>query len=276
MAVFHADGLVIRSREYGESDRLLTLFSREWGKLRVVAKGVRKPKSRQRAGAQLFTYGEFLLYRGKSLHTVNQADPKESFPHLWADFDQSMAASAMAELLDLATVENQPQPELFVLTLTSFFLLENIDPVLLQCAYALRLMTYLGYQPRLTECAGCGEPVQGEPLFFNAGMGGVLCPTCYQAAGGKLVRAGTVALMGQLLKGELAKLDRLRWNSAMQDEVLETVQSYCEGQLERSLRCWRTGKEMREDAERHFSDRKDGDLNERSIMDRTGENGCDT
>ncbi len=275
MAVFHADGLVIRSREYGESDRLLTLFTREYGKIQTVAKGVRKPKSRQRAGAQLFTYGDFLLHRGKTLHTVNQASPRESFPHLWNDFDKSMAAANMAELLDLATLENQPQQELFTLTFTGFFLLDAVEPLLLQAAYALRLMSILGYRPNLEECAGCGETLKGERLFFNAQLGGLLCADCSKDAGGKFIRAGSIAFMRQLLSSDLTKLDRLRWNASMQEEVLETVQGYCESKLERSLRCWRTGKQMQENVGRHLMNRKDGDSDERSGVERAGEVGCD-
>ena len=121
VAVYHADAIVIRSREYGESDRILTIFSRENGKLQAIAKGVRKPKSRQRGGTQLFTYADFLLYRGKSLDTVSQVSPKESFPHLWDDLDRTMAATGIAELLDISVMTEQPQPELFSLTLTCFF-----------------------------------------------------------------------------------------------------------------------------------------------------------
>lgn len=125
MAVYQADAIVIRSREYGESDRLITLFSREKGKLEAVAKGVRKPKSTQRGGTQLFTYADFLLYRGKTLDTVNQAQPRENFIHLWDDFDRTITASAMVELLDISTVREQPDPELFTLTL-SFLFCSNI------------------------------------------------------------------------------------------------------------------------------------------------------
>ena len=241
MAVYHADALVIRSREYGESDRLLTLFARELGKIQAVAKGVRKPKSRQRAAAQLFTYGEYLLHRGRTLDTVNEASPKESFPHLWNDFERTLAASRIAELLDIATIQGQAYPEVFTLTLTVFFLLEHYEPQLLQGAFALRLLHILGYTPRLGECAECGERVSGQRLFMSPAAGGTLCLNCREQYSGKWVAAGSVAFMRQLLYGEIRKLDRLRWNEFMRQEIMEILRTYCEETFESRLRSWQIG-----------------------------------
>ncbi|KLU59629.1 DNA repair protein RecO [Peptococcaceae bacterium CEB3] len=238
MSVYQADAIVIRSREYGESDRLLTLFSREQGKLQAIAKGVRKPKSRQRAGAQLFTYADYLLYKGHTLDTVNEASPRESFPHLWNDFERSLAATAMAELLDAATLPGQPHPELFTLTLTGFFLLEHYSPFLMQGAYALRLLHILGYHPRLENCAECGAKVEGSRIFFSPVAGGIVCSHCRGAYSGRWVAAGSLAFMRQLLYREMDKLDRLRWNSSLRDEVLAATEFYCEQKFERRLRSW--------------------------------------
>lgn len=248
MGVYHADALVIRSREYGESDRLLTLFSREHGKIQAVAKGVRKPKSRQRAGAQLFTYAEYLLHKGKTLDTVNQVSPKESFPHLWTDLEMSMSATAIAELLDLATIPGQPHPELFTLTFSSLFLMETCDPAMVQCAYTLKLMNYLGYRPRFTECTECGQKVQGERLLFSPEAGGVVCRQCQTQASspfvGRWVSGGSLGLMSRLLQGELDKLNRLRWNQWSKKEILDTLLYFCEHTLEKSLKTWSMGSRL--------------------------------
>lgn len=241
MAVYHADALVIRSRQFGESDRVLTLFSRELGKLQAVAKGVRKPKSRQRAGAQLFTYGDFLIHRGKSLDTVSQCSPKESFPHLWNDLDRSLAASGMAELLDLSTIQEQPNPELFTLTLTCLFLLEEFDPPLVLCAFALKLMGILGYRPLLGECVSCGDSIKGERFLFSPEAGGTLCVLCQEGYSGRWIRAGSIAFMRQLIRADLRKLDRLRWSPWMRQEILETLRVYVEHRFERPLKSWRMG-----------------------------------
>jgi len=248
VGVYHADCIVIRSREYGEADRLLTLFSREYGKIQAIAKGVRKPKSRQRAGAQLFTYADYLLHKGKSLDTINQTSPKEGFPHLWTDLESTMSATAIAELLDLATIPGQPHPELFTLTFFSLFLMASCEPALVQCAYALKLMNYLGYRPRFTECAECGQNVQGERLLFSPEAGGVVCRQCQAQASspilGRWISGGSLGLMNRLLLGELEKLDRLRWNQWSKKEILDTVQYYCEQVLDKPLKTWSMGNRL--------------------------------
>ena len=247
MAVYHADALVIRSKQFGESDRVLTLFSREMGKLQAVAKGVRKPKSRQRAGAQLFTYGDFLIHRGKTLDTVSQCSPRESFPHLWNDLDRSFAATGIAELLDISTIPGQPNRELFALTLTCFFLLEQFDPSLVLSAYALRLMVLLGYRPLLGDCTECGISIKGDRLFFSSEAGGTLCGQCRELYSGRWIRAGSIAFMRQLIRVDITKIDRLRWNTWMEQEILETLRLFLEHRFERSLKSWRMGNLMRND-----------------------------
>ncbi|MGE4271930.1 MAG: DNA repair protein RecO [Desulfitobacterium sp.] len=274
MGVYHADALVIRSREYGESDRLLTLFSREYGKIQAIAKGVRKPKSRQRAGAQLFTYAEYLIHKGKTLDTINQVSSKESFPHLWADLDMSMAATAMAELLDVATIPGQPHPELFTLIFSSLFLVETCDPALVQSAYTLKLMTQLGYRPRFMECAECGQKIQGERHLFSPESGGVVCRTCQAQAGtpiiGRWVSGGSLGLMRQLLQGDLGKVNRLRWNDWMKKEILDTLQFFCEQTLDKQLKSWSMGSRLVNVGQNPSG--KDDPNHERNVVDRTGEN----
>lgn len=257
MTVYHADALVIRSREFGESDRILTLFSREMGKLQAMAKGVRKPKSRQRAGAQLFTYGDFLIFKGKTLDTVSQCSAKESFPHLWNDLERSLAGAGIAELLDIASFPGQPNQELFTLTLTCLFLLEQYEASLTLCAYALRLMALLGYRPRLGECSECGVKINDERMFFSSDAGGTLCGNCRATHSGRWIRAGSAAFMRQLLQVEITKIDRLRWNNWMKNEIMETLRLFLEHRFERPLKSWRMGSITHDDLGQHIS-RKEG------------------
>lgn len=244
MAVYSADAIVIRSREYGESDRLITLFSREKGKIEAIAKGVRKPKSTQRGGTQLFTYADFLLYRGKTLDTVTQAQPRESFSHLWDDFDRTIAASGMAELLDISTIKEQPESELFTLTLSFLFLLKHVDPYLSQAAFALRLMYLQGYLPSFDVCTDCGRDLAGEQAFLSAEAGGILCVRCKNNNVVRLLNPGSLALMKQLTRLELDKLDRLRWNKKTREEIMVGLCLFCEDKFERKLQAWRQGQEL--------------------------------
>lgn len=244
MAVYNADAIVIRSREYGEADKLLTLFSRERGKLEAVAKGVRKPKSTQRGGTQLFTYADFHLYKGKSLDTVSQVQPRESFIHIWNDLDRTIAASGIAELLDISTTREQPESELFTLTLGFLFLLKYVDPYIAQAAYALRLLNIQGYLPGLNNCVECGVAVGGAQAFLSAEAGGLLCSNCKNHETVRMLSAGGLALMRRLKTVELDKLDRFRWNKKMRLEILDGLCYFSENKFERKLKAWRSGSEM--------------------------------
>jgi DNA repair protein RecO (recombination protein O) len=207
MAVFQADAIVIRSREYGEADRLLTLFSREHGKIEAVAKGVRRPASTQRGGTQLFMYADFLLHRGRALATVRQAQARESFSHLWGDWEKSRGAAMMAELLDAVTLRGEAAPELFRLTLVSFFLLADVEPTLLVMAHALKALKEQGFW---------AESAAGE-----TGLG-----------------AGSQAMLRRLLLTPEDQLGRLRWSQAMREEISGYVRFQAEARLEKKLAAW--------------------------------------
>ena len=244
MAVYKADAIVIRSREYGEADRLVTLFSRERGKLEALAKGVRKPKSTQRGGTHLFTYADFMLYRGKTLDTVSQVQARESFIHLWDDFDRTIAASGIAELLDISTIREQPELELFTLTLSILFLLKHLDPYIAQAAYALRLLDILGYLPAMDHCQECGKLLAGEQAFLSFEAGGTLCSACKDNRIVRSLNPGSLAMMRQLAKADLDRIDRIRWNKKMREEILGGLRFFCEGKFERKLQAWRQGSEL--------------------------------
>jgi DNA repair protein RecO (recombination protein O) len=209
VAVFQADALVLRGREYGETDRLLTLFSREYGKIEALAKGVRRPTSKQRGGTQLFTYADFLLYRGRALAIVRQAQPRESFSHLWGDWEKSRGAAVIAELLDAVTLREEPEPELFRLTLSSFFLIADIEPDLLIAAYALKALKEQGYWAEGAE----KDSALGE---------------------------GSRAMLRRLLLTPAEQLARLRWSPEMREEICGFLRRWAEAQLERRLPAWET------------------------------------
>ena len=238
MAVYKADAIVIRSREYGEADRLITLFAREKGKIAALAKGVRKPTSSQRGGTQLFTYADFLLYQGKSLDTITQAQPRESFLHIWNDFDRTLAASGMVELLDISTTDKQPEPGLFTLTLSFLFMLKFLDPYIALAGYALKLLELQGFLPPLDSCNNCGRDLAEEQVFFSIDSG-FLCALCQDKQAVKSLCPGSIAFMKQLTKVAPTKLDRLRWQQRIKEEILSSLRFFCEAKFERKLQAWR-------------------------------------
>ena len=106
--LYRVDALIIRARDFGEADKILTLYTKECGKIQAIAKGVRKPTSRLRGGVQMFAHSRLLLYRGRSLDIVSQSESVESYGSLQEDLVRLVYASYLVELLDIAVPEREP------------------------------------------------------------------------------------------------------------------------------------------------------------------------
>jgi DNA repair protein RecO len=128
MGIYKAEAIVLRSMVYKEADRILTLFTREEGKVSAIARGVRKTTSRLRGAVQLFSHTHLVLYSGRSLDTVSQGDAEEHFSYLEQDLERFSTASYCAELVDRLTQAREQQPKVFFLLLSALRALKNGNP----------------------------------------------------------------------------------------------------------------------------------------------------
>jgi DNA repair protein RecO (recombination protein O) len=177
--IYRTEAVVLRRQDLGEADRLLTVFSLDRGKLRLVAKGVRRPGSRKAGHLEPFTRVKLLLARGRELDIITQADAIETYPGFREDLISYGRAAYTIELLDHFTVdreENQALYRLLVHTLER--LVSEVDAAATMLFYELRLLDHVGYRPELFRCVGCGEEIHPQDQFFSAAEGGVLCPVC--------------------------------------------------------------------------------------------------
>jgi DNA repair protein RecO (recombination protein O) len=226
MSSYKVDAIVIRSREFKESDRLVTLYSREHGKISAVAKGARKSTSKQRGGVQLYTYADFMLYKGKSLDTIQQAHPRETFLYLWNDYERSLSAGCMAEALNAATPDGEADGKVFMLSLRFLFILEMLDPWVALAAYGLRLMAHQGYLPDDAE--------QVERTLMS-----VVTP----ASGAVPVSEGAKNIIGHLCRKPWDQMGRLRLSASQRREICQALRVFCENKLEQRLIAWKSFEE---------------------------------
>lgn len=228
---------MVRSRKYGEADSLLTLYSRERGKINAIAKGVRKLKSTKRGGVQLFTHGNFLLYEGKNLHTVTQCEPINSFAPLREDLLKMSYANYVSELVDGFTVEEEGNDEVFGLIISTFFLLNAFDEAEMTIrAFEIRLMNILGYSPQLVNCCNCYRPVKGQ-FKFSSRLGGVLCSECLpQDPYAFKCSMGSIKVIKQLAVLDLRKLNVLKISQELKQEIEHIMQDYISLRVERKLK----------------------------------------
>ncbi len=175
----HTEVVILRHTNWGEADRLLVLFSREAGKLRAVAKGVRKMHSRKAGHLEPFTRVKLLMAHGRDFWIVTQAETVDAYLPIREDLVRTAYAAYVVELLDRFIYEegkNYPVYQLLVETLERIATLP--DPFVAVRYYEIRLLDFLGFRPELNVCVRCGEAIKPEDQFFDADQGGVLCPRC--------------------------------------------------------------------------------------------------
>ena len=171
--------VVLRHTDWGEADRLLVLFSREAGKLRAIAKGARKLRSRKAGHLEPFTRVKLMLARGRDFWIVTQAETVDAYPALREDLLRTGYAAYTIELLDRFTYEEGENRSLYDLLTTT---LERInllpDPFPAIRFYEIRLLDLLGFRPELLRCVRCDAEIKPENQYFDALHGGVVCPRC--------------------------------------------------------------------------------------------------
>ncbi len=179
MRTYSANAIVLGRRDLGEKDRILTVYTRELGKLSAVAKGSRKPGSKLGGASEPFTYSKMLLATGRDLDVVSQAEIKESFPNAKRDLRGVAYAIYMLELANQFVDERQPDPDLFDTLLSSMYVLESgADPEITARHFELNLLCHIGYEPQVGACVRCSKSVGREKVAFSPSHGGIVCTNC--------------------------------------------------------------------------------------------------
>jgi DNA repair protein RecO (recombination protein O) len=248
--LYRLEAIIIRRRDWGEADRLLTLYSRERGKLQAVAKGVRKPASRKSGHVELFTRAKLLLARTRSIDIITQAETIEAYRSLRESLERSTLAHYFAELLDRFTGEAEPDQALFdLLDAALLWLCEDVDLNLVARYYELRLLELAGFRPQLHHCPQCRKELEPVDSFFSPLSGGVLCPTCgagRQEATQLSLRAFKVLRYGQTR--DWSHFRRLRLTPPLQEEVERILRRYLVYVLEQRLKSVEFLQQLRREA----------------------------
>lgn len=236
--LYRISAVVLKRRDMGEADRLLTVFARDRGKLTLLAKGVRRPASRKAGHIEPFVYTELLVAKGKSLDLVTQAETIDAHRRLREDLLLSSWAYYVSELVDAFTQDADPNALLFDLMHETLGRLDaGAEPALAVRYYELHLLALAGYQPQLFRCIQCNELLKPEVNFLSLDRGGCLCPKHGSH------HPDTIALALPVLK-VLRFLQTRPWEQVaslrLSDEVSRRVESvlarYIVHHLERSLR----------------------------------------
>ncbi|MET0147959.1 MAG: DNA repair protein RecO [Acidimicrobiales bacterium] len=230
MSLYREHGIVLRTYKLGEADRIVVFVTRGHGKVRAVAKGVRKTKSRFGSRLEPGSHVALQLYEGRELDIVTQAESVDHFRAIRDDLDRLAGAQVMLEATDQVSQEHEPDARLYQLLLGALRTLAGSGSPLVVPAFLLKLLAADGVQPLVEICASCGEDT---PLVaFDLGAGGLLCRSCRS---GVAVSPDAVSLLQDVLGGRL--------NAALAEpaseatrEVTHLATSAMEHHLERRLR----------------------------------------
>lgn len=178
--LINAEGIVLRQINFNESDKILTIFSKENGKIQAIAKGARRPKSNLLSSTQTFTYGEYTFYKGRNFYHINQGDVIQSFYSIREDLNKLAYGTYLIELVDAGIVEEEANEKLFQLLIKSLSTLidMNKDFLKLVIAFELKYASFIGYRPQLKKCIVCNSELS-EKIKFNIKFGGVQCEDCF-------------------------------------------------------------------------------------------------
>jgi DNA repair protein RecO (recombination protein O) len=233
--VYRTESIVLRRTDFGEADRLLTVFTPERGKLRLIAKGARKPTSRKSGHVELFSRGQFLVAVGRELDIVTQAETLEPFLALREDLLRTTYAYYVADLADAFTADRDENRPLYELLNDAFgWLCVADDLPLFARYYELHLLGLVGYQPQLFVCSGCRNRLEPEVNHLSAADGSVFCPECgHDRSGASELSVNALKVMRFLQTREWETCRHLRLSPASHAEVERTMHHYITYHLER-------------------------------------------
>lgn len=242
VAYHKTEAVVLRRSHYSETSLILTLFTREAGLLRGIAKGARRPKSLFDAGLEPFTRCSIvhLDRRSRGLAVLTEAAVLETFPGLRERLPRLQAAWLAAELLPALTAEGEALPatyDLLVAYLRTVAGAEAVDPLVL--AFTLQVLAQAGYRPQLDRCVGCGAALGARRLRLSARLGGFVCPGC-EGEGGRLVvvGAGSAAALRNFLLAPLKAVEKVHLSLRMKKECYAAVGALLVEVVGRPLRTW--------------------------------------
>lgn len=230
--LYKDEAMVLRTMRLGEADRIITFVGRSQGKIRAVAKGVRKTKSRFGGRLEPFTQVSLVMWRGRSdLDIVTQADVVEANRPIREDLDRFALGQMMLEAVDRVVQEKEPAPRIFNLLVDGLMGLTASASPLVPAWFLLKLSGVAGFAPSLCDCTECGAP----GTHFSPGQGGAVCRSC-RGNGAVQVAPGVLKLLHDLV----VEGAWMRTDPEVAAAAARLARSYAEYHLERRLRSGKT------------------------------------
>jgi len=238
MALYKSTGIVVKRMNFGEADRILTIYTRNFGKVKAVAKGVRKVTSRKSGHLELFTISEMVFAAGKSLDVITDSSTVESLPSVRKSLFKTSLAYYVAELVDGFTEEAEKDAHLFDLIFETVVALNKARKIasgaLIVRAFEVKMLGYLGYAPTLDKCAGCSATIVAGAGNFSVPDGGLVCPLCSTGKRGTVqLSSDAVKLLRFLRNADYGRISRIRIKNELLLEVEGVLRYFIKSLLDK-------------------------------------------
>lgn len=174
------EGVVLKELRYRETSKILSVYTKKYGKITVMARGAYRPKSQIIANTQPFSYNEYQLFRGKNFFYLNQGDILDSFYSIREEMERVTYGYYMLELIDKAIPDEQENEKVFKLLIKGLKVLSTLSQEYLKfiVAYEIKFISFLGYKPYLDKCVLCGSTNKSN-IKFSVYEGGIICDNCF-------------------------------------------------------------------------------------------------
>jgi DNA repair protein RecO (recombination protein O) len=235
---YQTEAVIIHKIKLGEADRILTLYTPEYGKIEGVAKGVRRPKSKMAGHLELLTYSQIRLAHGRNLDTIIGSQTVDSFMALKNDLWLTSFALYTAELVNQFTAERQANAPVFYLLLETLGHLSlAVNSELTLRYFELHLLELAGYRPQLQECVSCRVTLQPVPNAFCSSAGGIICPSCQDEHPSSFnISVDALKVMRLFQRSQFDVVGRLKVSPELSQELKALLGSYIRYLLEREVK----------------------------------------
>lgn len=234
MGTIKTSGIIISENNLGDYDKMLTMLTPGLGKISCVAKGARRPRSALLAGTQLFCFGEYMMYKGANTYNINSCDTIEVFYNLRTDLDKLNEAIEITKIIREVTDENENCYKILQLFLNTLYTLSETDKDinLVISTFKLKLLCFLGFSPRITECTNCKE--KENLRYFSIKDNGLKCEKCGRLDKGAIsVSESTVSAIRYIVMAPAKKLFSFNLKDESLNELKIISKLYFNDKLEK-------------------------------------------
>jgi len=220
--LYKTRGIILKRTNLGEADRIVTIFTEDYGKIKVVAKGVRKTLSKMAGHLEPFCLTNFQIAKGRNLDTVTGAMVEKCFFGLRSDLEKTNACFYMAEIVDKMVEESVVHEEIFYLLDSAFSHANDLISPLLISYFEINFLSEMGFKPELYECVSCSAKIKAGGNNFDFNHGGLVCTECGPA---RAISDQAIKLIRLFLKHDFASINRIKVTPELISEI-QIITSY--------------------------------------------------